>query len=82
MTDVSSLASFPFVRMCQIDGLEGIKKFGDDPYVTLGDIAENERGANNCPPPPVERGLYHIIDFDAFFLNRYPSLVSENTSAS
>ena len=27
MADVSTLASFPFVRMCQIDGLEGIEHF-------------------------------------------------------
>ena len=40
---VSKVPSFPFVRMCQIDSLESIENFGDDPFVTLGDIAKKTR---------------------------------------
>ena len=47
MADVSKLANFPFVRMRQIDGLECIENFGDDPYVTSGDIVEKREGENS-----------------------------------
>ena len=59
MSRVSNLASFPFVRMCQIDGSEGIKKFGDDPLVTLGDIVDKREGG--IAPPPASRGLKKFI---------------------
>ena len=58
MADVSDLASFPPVKMCQIDGLEGIEIFAMI-RVQLREIAQkNERGgAKNSRPPPVGRGL-------------------------
>ena len=43
MANISNLESFPFVKMCQINDLEGIE-FGDDPYVTSGVIAEKREG--------------------------------------
>ena len=44
--------SFSIVRMCQIDGFEGTEKIDDDPFVTSGDIAENETGGAKIAPPP------------------------------
>ena len=49
MADISNLASYPFVKLCQIDRLDSIKKIGDDPFVTSGDITEKWEGGKNTP---------------------------------
>ena len=56
MADASKLASFHFVRMCKIDGLEGIENLAD-PYVASGDIAEKREGGI-APPPCRARVMF------------------------
>ena len=53
MADVSNVASLPFVKMCPIDCLEGLENFGDDLYVTSGDIAGKREGGQKIAPPPL-----------------------------
>ena len=55
MADVSKLASFPFVRMCQINGLERTENL---PMIrrTSGDIAGKREWGQNSPSP-VSSGL-------------------------
>ena len=56
MSDVSNLASFPFVRMCQIDGLEGIENLAMICAKLRKITQKNDRETKNSRPP-VSRGL-------------------------
>ena len=58
MAVVSELASFPFVRMCQIDVSEGIENVAMT-HTLFRDIAEKREGVGGqkVAPPPVSRGL-------------------------
>ena len=49
--DVSDLVSFPFVRMCQIDDLEGIENLMMIRMELREVSQENERGSKSSPPP-------------------------------
>ena len=57
MTDVSSLVSFPFVSMCQIDGLEGIENLAMT-GTSIREISQKKReGEEKNSPSPVRHGL-------------------------
>ena len=50
MADVSELTSFPFVRMCPINGLEGTENLATMRFKLRKISRKNERGQKIAPP--------------------------------